>query len=248
MISAVSQCSDSEIWCARSGICSRAARLFGESSLPLGDEAQSPEDYVRQVSATTGLPNVMVRRNMQKIRTVLADIEKVIDGLTRHLATDVFDAGYAGDVSYFPRSDSLGVVLPSNSQGVHSLWIPAFAMKTPEGQPEMRFIFVRGLTDKTHGNAAGIGLADFTTTRLVRAMNYQATVINCLTSGYPDGANLPVHLDSDREVIDAAATDGRPGRDVCTDRGNPRRTLGPTVRCGRPPSRKRKPLSDHFMR
>jgi hypothetical protein len=80
----------------------------------------------------------------------------------------------------------------------------AFAMKTPENQPEMRFIFVRGLTDKTHGNAAGIGLADFTTTRLVRSMNYQATVINCLTSGYPDGANLPVHLDSDREVIDAA--------------------------------------------
>jgi hypothetical protein len=35
-------------------------------------------------------------------------------------------------------------------------------------------------------------------------MNYKATVINCLTSGYPDGANLPVHLDTDREVVDAA--------------------------------------------
>src|SRR5262249_6661557 len=56
----------------------------------------------------------------------------------------------------------------------------------------------------THGNAAGIGLADFATTRLVRAMNYQATVINCLTSGYPEGANLPVHLDSDRQVVDSA--------------------------------------------
>jgi acyl-CoA reductase-like NAD-dependent aldehyde dehydrogenase len=113
------------------GICSRAAALFAESSLPLGDGAQSAEDYVRQVSATTGLPNVMVRRNMQKIRTVLAETETVVNGLTRHLATDVFDAGFAGDVSYFPRGDSLGVVLPSNSPGVHSLWIPAFAMKTP---------------------------------------------------------------------------------------------------------------------
>jgi len=113
------------------GMCSRAAGLFAESSLPLGDGAQSPEDYVRQVSATTGLPNVMVRRNMQKIRTVLADIEAVVNGLTRHLSPDVFDAGYAGDVSYFPRGESLGVVLPSNSPGVHSLWIPAFAMKTP---------------------------------------------------------------------------------------------------------------------
>ena len=72
------------------------------------------------------------------------------------------------------------------------------------GQPEMRLIFVRGLSAKTHGNASGIGLADFTTTRLVRAMNYRATVINCLTAGYPEGAFVPVHFDTDREVLDAA--------------------------------------------
>jgi len=113
------------------GICSRAAVLFAESTLPLGHSAQSPEDYVRQVSATTGLPNAMVRRNMHKIRTVLAEVEAVVNGLTRHLNREVFDAGYAGDISYFPRADSLGVVLPSNSPGVHSLWIPAFAMKMP---------------------------------------------------------------------------------------------------------------------
>jgi hypothetical protein len=80
----------------------------------------------------------------------------------------------------------------------------AFSMKEPEGQPRMRFIYVRGLSAHTHGNATGIGFADFTTTRLVRAMDYRATVLNCLTAGYPNGANLPVHLDNDREVIDAA--------------------------------------------
>jgi len=112
-------------------MCSRAAEVFAEAPLPLGDAAQSPEDYVRQVSATTGLPHVMVRKNMQKIRTVLGEMEAVVSGLTRNLSAAVFDAGYAGDVSYFPRADSLGVVLPSNSPGVHSLWIPAFAMKTP---------------------------------------------------------------------------------------------------------------------
>jgi hypothetical protein len=74
----------------------------------------------------------------------------------------------------------------------------------PDNQPEMRLIFVRGLTDKTHGNAAGIGLADFTTTRLIKQMNYRATVINCLTAGYPEGAMLPVYFDTDREVLDAA--------------------------------------------
>ena len=73
-----------------------------------------------------------------------------------------------------------------------------------QNQPMMRFIFVRGLSAHTHGNACGIGFADFTTTRLVKSMDYQATVINCVTSGYPEGANTPVHFGADREVLDAA--------------------------------------------
>src|SRR5215468_5642882 len=74
----------------------------------------------------------------------------------------------------------------------------------PTGMPVMRLIYVRGLSAKTHGNAAGIGLADFTSTRLVRHMNHRATVINCLTAGYPEGAFIPVHFETDREVLDAA--------------------------------------------
>jgi hypothetical protein len=74
----------------------------------------------------------------------------------------------------------------------------------PPDQPNLRLIFVRGLSAHTHGNATGIGLADFTTTRLVQGMDYRATVINCLTAGYPDGAFVPVHFASDREVLDAA--------------------------------------------
>lgn len=112
-------------------MCGRAADLFAGSALPLGDASQSPESYVRQVSATTGLPHVMVRRNMHKIRTVLAEMEAVVNGLTRHLDWRVLDAGYSEGLSYFPRGGSLGVVLPSNSPGVHSLWAPAFALKTP---------------------------------------------------------------------------------------------------------------------
>jgi len=113
------------------GICARAADFFATSGLPLGDTLQSPEDYVRQVSATTGLPHVMVRKNLRKIRTVLAEMETVVNGLTRNLDLEVLDTGYAGAMSYFPRGESLGVVLPSNSPGVHSLWAPAFALKAP---------------------------------------------------------------------------------------------------------------------
>jgi hypothetical protein len=74
----------------------------------------------------------------------------------------------------------------------------------PEGQPVMKQIYVRGLSERTHGNATGVGLADFTSMRLLKTMDYRATVINCLTAGYPVGANLPVHFETDREVIDAA--------------------------------------------
>ncbi len=116
-------------------ICTGAADEFLNGALPLGDTPQPPQDYVEQVSATTGLPFVMVRRNMRKIHSVMAEMRDVLDGLTRGLDLRILDAGF-GDrsghaISYFPRSDSLGVVLPSNSPGVHSLWVPAIALKMP---------------------------------------------------------------------------------------------------------------------
>jgi hypothetical protein len=116
-------------------ICHRAADHFVNDSLPLGDSVQAPQDYVRQVSATTGLPYVLVQRNMLKIRSMLAEMKSVLNGLTRNVAWEVLDQGFGHveghAVSFFPCADSLGVVLPNNSPGVHSLWIPAFPLKIP---------------------------------------------------------------------------------------------------------------------
>jgi acyl-CoA reductase-like NAD-dependent aldehyde dehydrogenase len=113
----------------------RAAEIFAHDELPIGDEAQTPDAYVEQVSATTGLPYVMARRNMEKIRGALAQTESVLRGLTRNLDLEILDRGYGEiegqAVSFFPRAQSLGVVLPSNSPGVHSLWVPAVALKIP---------------------------------------------------------------------------------------------------------------------
>lgn len=117
------------------GICGRAADHFLNDELPLGDATQSREDYVRQVTATTGLPHALARRNMVKIHGVLSRMETVLRGLTRDLDPAVLDAGVGEHrgrpVSFFPRTRSLGVVLPGNSPGVHSLWVPAIAMKIP---------------------------------------------------------------------------------------------------------------------
>jgi acyl-CoA reductase-like NAD-dependent aldehyde dehydrogenase len=116
------------------GLCRRAAEAFVKATLPVGDATQTPEDYVRQLSATTGLPHALVRRNMEKIRGVLDRIETVLDGLTRGLDLSVLDRGEGETgghaVSFVPRTPTLGVVLPSNSPGVHSLWVPTIALKT----------------------------------------------------------------------------------------------------------------------
>jgi hypothetical protein len=116
-------------------IARQAAGHFMNDTLPLGDSLQSPQDYVEQLSATTGLPFPLVRRNMLKIRGALAEMGAVLSGLTRNLDLSVLDTGFGEvsgqPVSYFPTTQSLGVVLPNNSPGVHSLWAPAFALKTP---------------------------------------------------------------------------------------------------------------------
>jgi acyl-CoA reductase-like NAD-dependent aldehyde dehydrogenase len=124
-------CSSSELL----RICTLAAEHFLRAELPLGEVAQTPEDYVSQVSATTGLPHALARGNMHKIHKMMAEMGAVLKGLTRNLDLALLDRGFGKDggqeLSFFPRGNSLGVVLPSNSPGVHSLWIPAFALKVP---------------------------------------------------------------------------------------------------------------------
>jgi hypothetical protein len=70
--------------------------------------------------------------------------------------------------------------------------------------PKVKRIIVRDLTDATHGNATGIGMAEFCRTRCVEKMNTRITRINCLTGGHPTGAMLPLDYPTDRECLDAA--------------------------------------------
>jgi hypothetical protein len=74
----------------------------------------------------------------------------------------------------------------------------------PDEFPKVRRIVIRGLTEETHGNASGIGLFEFCTTRAMKAIDERITRINCLTSGNVSACMMPVNFDTDREVIDAA--------------------------------------------
>lgn len=70
--------------------------------------------------------------------------------------------------------------------------------------PIIRRLLVRGLTEKTHGNAVGIGLADFCTTRTVEAMDRNISYINSITALTPQPCKIPIYFDTDRECIEKA--------------------------------------------
>jgi hypothetical protein len=70
--------------------------------------------------------------------------------------------------------------------------------------PRVKRLLVRDLTPESRGNAIGIGMADFTTTRLVKAIDWQATRLNALTARSIQCAKIPIHYDTDREVIERA--------------------------------------------
>jgi acyl-CoA reductase-like NAD-dependent aldehyde dehydrogenase len=112
----------------------KAANLYKDASLPMGDGVQSPDDFARQQSASTGLPEHMCKANMAKNHFVLSNMDRILDALTRGLDTEILTRGYGVEsrgvtVSYQAQTPVLGMVLPSNSPGVHTLWLPVIPMQ-----------------------------------------------------------------------------------------------------------------------
>ncbi len=112
----------------------KAADYYLSGTLPLGDGEQTPEDFARQQSASTGLPEHMCLANMKKNHFVLSNMERILDALTRGLPTSILTRGYGVEsrgvtVSYQAQTPVLGLVLPSNSPGVHTLWLPVVPMQ-----------------------------------------------------------------------------------------------------------------------
>ena len=70
--------------------------------------------------------------------------------------------------------------------------------------PKVTRILVRGLTEETHGNASGIGTAEYAHKRAIEEMDREITYINCMTGNHPSGAHIPLYFDTDRICIDRA--------------------------------------------
>ncbi len=81
--------------------------------------------------------------------------------------------------------------------------------REPE-KPKVTRIVVLGLTEESHGNAIGIGLADYTTQRLVNDMDAGATSINAMAGMSPEKGRIPIPLITDKEAVEAALDTIRP--------------------------------------
>jgi hypothetical protein len=97
----------------------KAGELYTDGALPMGDGTQTPDEFVRAQSASTGLPERMCRANMKKNAFVLAEMRRILMSLTRGLSLDVLTRGFGEErgvpISYQPQSPVVGLVLPSNS-------------------------------------------------------------------------------------------------------------------------------------
>jgi hypothetical protein len=72
----------------------------------------------------------------------------------------------------------------------------------PTGAPPViQRIVVRDLTDSTQGNAVGIGMADVVLRRAVQKMDERKTYMNTITAKTPEGARIPLTVDTDREAL-----------------------------------------------
>src|SRR2546430_4298454 len=72
----------------------QAGELYMNATLPMGDGTQSPDEFVRAQSATTGLPERMCRANMKKNAFVLAEMRNILTSLTRGLSFGVLSDGH----------------------------------------------------------------------------------------------------------------------------------------------------------
>ena len=110
-----------------------AGDLYMNATLPMGDGTQTPDEFARAQSATTGIPERMCRANMKKNAFVLAEMRRILDSLTRGLALDDLSTGHGEErgvpISFQAQSPVVGLVLPSNSPGVHTLWLPIIPLQ-----------------------------------------------------------------------------------------------------------------------
>ena len=100
--------------------------------------------------------------------------------------------------------DEMGKEISGTGMDPNVLGRLYFAPNEEPKSPRYIRILVRDLTEKTAGNAVGMGLADFATRRLANKVNFQYTYTNALTGLSPMRSKLPIIFETDQDAIEGA--------------------------------------------
>jgi Lactate racemase N-terminal domain len=72
---------------------------------------------------------------------------------------------------------------------------------SPDELPFIHHIYIRGLTEATHGNATGLGMAEMCHRRVIETMDMQLMRMNCVTAGHITAAMVPLDFVNDAEAL-----------------------------------------------
>lgn len=182
------------------------ARAVHERALSAGyvPVIESALEAIREaVPVIGGLAIVENRRDeTAKIEAVAgADLpeaeEELLERAREYMPTLPFDSLDALIVERIGK-DVSGTGMDTNVIGRYQV------LNTPDpDRPEIDRICVLGLTETTHGNGMGIGLADVTTVDVAEELDLAQVYANALTSSSFAKAHLPVALPTDEEAVTA---------------------------------------------
>jgi hypothetical protein len=142
-------------------------------------------------------------------RTALVEVVKPKDFLDREPELLELSKGWTARLP-FQRIDLLvidrmGKEISGSGMDTNVLGRKGWPTPVAEyGTPQVTRVYVRDLTDASHGNAIGIGLADFARSRLIDKIDFKAMYVNAVASGTPFGATVPIHFETDREALENA--------------------------------------------
>ena len=116
------------------GIMKKAADLYLSAALPMGDGEQTPGRFRAPAIGQHRPAGTYVQGQHEEEPLRVVEHGPILDALTRGLDLEILTRGYGVEsrgvtVSYQTQAPVLGLVLPSNSPGVHTLWLPVIPMQ-----------------------------------------------------------------------------------------------------------------------
>ncbi len=157
------------------------------------------EMILQQVPVLCGL--ALVENSLEKIQTACLALPEEFVEIDRRLLIHA--------CQLLPRIplDDLDILIVDemgkdiSGSGMDTNVIGSWRRDGGERTPDYRTLVVLDITEKSRGNAVGIGMADLTTRRVVKKIDLNTTYTNALTAGIWASARMPIALENDEATV-----------------------------------------------